>query len=182
MIVSGSDDGTIAVHSLRAGEYLHTIVFGMGRKGWNGPLVDTVGQGLGQRQGTGQVRSGSSSSGGGIYEGVDEGNGGLTRCRCPVHLLCLSPQEGVIVAYSCFTAQSHSGNDNNGNGGVDNSGSSGSSGSSASSIVNHDVTGALCSYTLNGRWLKSMVIVDERINTMVLSQVETTYPSQHYLP
>ena len=189
---------------------MHSIVFGIGRKVWNGPLVDTVGVGqglgqeLGQGQGLGQEIGPASRDGVGINNDVDgdDGDDGddddnnnkddrhHRRYRLPVHLICLSPQEAVVVAYSAFTHQlcdsNSSGNGrggvdggggnsaviggNSGSGGVGSGGGNGRGGNSSGSSASIDIPGALCSYSLNGRWLKS-AIVDERINAMIISQV-----------
>ena len=175
---------------------------------WNGPLVDTVGQGLGQGLGTGLgqgqglgVGPGQvGGSGDGVGVGIDEEDDRHYphRSRCcrlpvPVHLLCLSPQEAAVVAYSAFTGQRHSKGDNNGTGGgggggggsgggnysgvSTNSGSIDNNSGNSGSSGNSDIAGALCSYSLNGRWLKS-AIVDERINTMIMSQVSREQRSE----
>jgi len=86
VVVSGSDDGTIGVHTLRDGAYLRSIVMGLGRRAPGRPLVDTLAA-MFPTAAAAQVAPAPAQ-------------GGVRAPLRRVHLLCFSAQEAIVVAYS----------------------------------------------------------------------------------
>ena len=92
VVVSGSDDGTVGVHTLREGAYLHSIVMGLGRRAPGRPLVDTLAAMFPPPLPSPPPPSSSSS--------VSGAAGGVHAPLRRVHLVCFSAEEAAIVAYS----------------------------------------------------------------------------------